>query len=141
MSTTYTLTPADLALLRASVHVRCSDGTFAAAVPPFICLGLTGTWELHAYGKVQARHGSLEPVAACLQRELAEPGWIAYALSPAADPEEACLGGYERQQRETARATSAALAAQRKAAAEDAEWRVRRLQQFDPTAITLDDLE
>lgn len=140
MSETFSISPAELALLRASVHVRCSDGTFARGVPPFICLGLSGAWELHAYGKLQGRCTRAEPVLACLQRELAEPGWIAYALSPAADPEHACASGWERAQAATLAATRATLAAQRSAAADEAAWRSRRLTQRNPASITLDDL-
>lgn len=139
--TLYNISPVDLALIRASVHVRCADGTFAAAVPPFICLGLSGTWELHAYGKLQGRHTDAEPVLAMLQRELAEPGWIAYALSPQSDPEEACADGLTRQQAALQRATSAALAKARTEAEADAAWRKRRLTQLTPEAISLDDLE
>jgi hypothetical protein len=139
--TLYNIGPADLALIRASVHVRCGDGTFAAAVPPFICMSLSGTWELHAYGRLQGRHTDAEPVLAMLQRELAEPGWIAFALRPEADPEAALADAHSRQQAALQRATSAALAKARTEAEADAAWKRRRLTQLNPAALTLDDLE
>ncbi len=140
MTEPFTINPADLTLLRASVRVRCSDGTFAVCTPPFICLSLSGAWELHAYGKLQARHPDAGPILACLQRELTEPGWIAYALGASDDPETACASGWERAQAATLAATRATLAAQREAAADDASWRSRRLAQRNPASITLDDL-
>lgn len=134
------LTPAELTLMRASVRVRCGDGTFALAVPPFICLSVSGLWELHAYGKLQARCPTLEPVAACVYRESVEPGWIAYALGASTDPEEACADGHTRQQAELHRVAAAASRQQREREADDAAWRKRRLSQINPTVISLDDL-
>ena len=138
------LNPAILTLLRASVRApKPSDGTFAKGLGAFLTYDPSagGRWELHAYGRLQARSEDSAPLRAMILREALEPGWIALALSPTLNPEDALRSRADRHATELSQREAMAAAEASRAAAEDAEWRKRRIAAFDPAAITLDDLE
>jgi len=134
------LTPAAVMDLRTSLHVRPSDGTFAYLFRPWMMQREDGVWELHAYGKLQAL-GTGPIIMSAIERERREPGFIADLLNPATDCERVLQPAAEkRAYAANVEALNARLLAEREAA-EAAEWRKRRVQQFDPTRVNLSDLD
>lgn len=138
------LNPASLALIRASIRgEKPSDGTFARGPIAFLSYVREGGgyWELHAYGRLQARSERSDAFRAMLIREAEEPGFIAIALRPSIDPETALLPRADLREREARLIASQEAHAAAVAAKEDEEWRKRRLNYLDITQITLDDLD
>ena len=137
----YQLTPADIADLRASLHSRPHDATGDSLGFPFIVWGQAGReWYLHAYGRTMATSKRIEPLAACLIAERAEPGFIARVLDVSWTVEEALLDADAR--REARVRQMAARAAETLAATdrENAREAARRVRPEHLTHLTLDSL-
>ena len=143
----YTLTPADVALLRASLkRPGPSDGTFGQGIPPHIIYrppqgGQPPAWALHAYGRLEALSASPEPLLAALEREATEPGFIARLVSSALDPEATLLPTSTLTARMAAAVREAEARERARINGDDAAWRKRRAQLLDPAHISLDDLD
>lgn len=132
----YTLTPADIVLLRMSLRNRVLD--VGSTDPPIVRYNRTNdAYELVEAGVLLCSSPHLEVVGALLRAERYEPGFIRRILNPRDNPSVALLDADDRERQRTLDAETAAKA---RYAAQEADERRRAAQFHRPAVAPSDDL-
>lgn len=133
-----TLTPYDIATLRASVRWRNYNRTLTQITPPCIMYA-EGHWELYVRGHLFATSPTAAPLLVAIERASHDEHYLDMLFDPNVSPEDAAIADPKERAEWRKRAANEreAFARSQRALAEQAE---RRANAFDVSAMSLDSL-